>query len=212
MIYLLLERFFTGFGKWYSARGWKKCSFSKQSGMTAGNPEQKANDMTTSLSANELKKMLPTLARHEGVWEGHYRYYDANGKQTDAHESRLLCRFPDSGHPYHQTNHYRWADGKRDVRDFPASVENGRLRWDNEFINGWACDVTLDDFGRTTMLNWTRTGESDLYLYEMIQLSDDNLSRARTWQWFKADRLFQRTLVDEHRVSTDWRAYDGKEF
>ena len=39
--------------------------------------------MTTSLSANELKKMLPTLARHEGVWEGHYRYYDANGKQTD---------------------------------------------------------------------------------------------------------------------------------
>lgn len=62
------------------------------------------------------------------------------------------------------------------------------------------------------MLNWTRTGEPDLYLYEMIQLSDDGQSRARVWQWFKADRLFQRTLVDEHFVTKDWQAYKGAEF
>ncbi len=37
-----------------------------------------------------------------------------------------------------------------------------------------------------------RNGEPDLYLYEMIQLSDDGEARARVWQWFKSDRLLQR--------------------
>ncbi|MEM1380667.1 MAG: DUF3598 domain-containing protein [Pseudomonadota bacterium] len=170
---------------------------------------KKVAEATTS---NELKKILPLLARHEGVWEGTYRHYNLDGVLTDAHASRLICRFPEDGHPYHQTNHYRWDDGKREVRDFPATVKDGRLFWDNEFINGWACDVALDDFNRTTMLNWTRTGEPDLYLYEMIQLSDDGQARARVWQWYKADRLFQRTLVDEHFVTKDWRSYEGKEF
>jgi hypothetical protein len=42
----------------------------------------------------------------------------------------------------------------------------------------------------------------------MIQLSDDSKSRARVWQWFKADRLLQRTLIDERFVSPDWASYD----
>jgi hypothetical protein len=42
----------------------------------------------------------------------------------------------------------------------------------------------------------------------MIQLSDDGLARARVWQWFKSDRLLQRTLIDERRVSADWAAYE----
>lgn len=167
-----------------------------------------ADDMTS----NELKKIMPLLARHEGVWDGVYRHYNAEGELTDQHDSRLICRFPESGHPYHQTNLYRWADGRRETRDFPAGVKDGRLYWDNDFINGWASDVALDDFSRTTMLNWTRTGEPDLYLYEMIQLSDDGQSRARVWQWFKGDRLFQRTLVDEKRISDDWRAYENETF
>lgn len=168
--------------------------------------------MGQTVTMNELKRIMPLLARHEGVWEGHYRYYDAAGDKTDEHESRLICRFPETGAPYHQTNHYRWADGRREVRDFPAAVKDGRLWWDNELIQGWACDVPLDDFKRTTMLQWVRTGEPDLYLYEMIQLSDDSQARARVWQWYKGDRLFQRTLVDERRVSEDWRAYEGAEF
>lgn len=169
--------------------------------------------MADVLTSNELKRLMPVLARHEGVWEGWYRVFTAEGEKTDEHRSRLLCRFPDDGPvPYHQTNHYAWADGRREVRDFPAGVANGRLKWDNDFINGWAADLPLDDFGRTTMLNWTRTGEPDLYLYEMIQLSDDGNARARVWQWFKKDRLFQRTLIEETRVSNDWRSYEGQTF
>lgn len=154
--------------------------------------------------SNPLKEQMPTLARHEGVWEGTYRHYDADGNKVDEHHSKLVCRFPKEGHPYHQTNYYTWDDGKTETRDFPATVEDGRLRWDNELIQGWAADVQLDDFGRSTMLNWTRTGEPDLYLYEMIQISDDGQKRARVWQWFKNDQLISRTLVDERKVSDDW--------
>ena len=46
-----------------------------------------------------------------------------------------------------------------------------------------------DDFDRSTCLNWTRRGEEDLYLYEMIQVSADRKHRARTWQWFRNDKL-----------------------
>lgn len=168
--------------------------------------------MSTAITSTELKTLMPLLARHEGVWEGVYRYYDAAGNKIDEHRSRLLCRFPATGPAYHQTNLYKWADGRTEVRDFPASIVNGRISWDNELINGWAADVPLDDFKRTTMLNWTRTGEPDLYLYEMIQISDDGQSRSRTWQWFKQDRLFQRTLIDETFISSDWKSWDGKPF
>ena len=161
--------------------------------------------ITNPTTVNELKALHPTLARHEGVWEGMYRHYDANGDKTDEHRSRLVCRFPESGeHLYHQTNYYSWDDGRTETRDFPADIRDGRLWWDNEFIQGWAADMKLDTNGRTTVLNWTRTGDPDLYLYEMIQISDDGQARARTWHWFKNDRLLSRTLVDERKVSDSW--------
>lgn len=156
-----------------------------------------------------LRAGMPLLARNEGVWEGYYRYYDENGDKVDEHKSRLLCRIKDD-RDYHQTNLYRWADGRRETRDFPARIENSRLVLYTE-IDGWASAVDLDEHQRTMMLHWTRKNEPDLYLYEMIQLSDDGESRARVWQWFKSDRLFKRTLIDERRVSVDWIAYDGKD-
>jgi hypothetical protein len=156
-----------------------------------------------------LSTSIPLLARNEGVWEGYYRYYDPSGVQVDEHRSRLLCRIIDD-RDYHQTNVYRWADGRRENREFPAEIRGPRLVFTNE-ITGWAQAVELDEHGRTLMLHWTRNGEPDLYLYEMIQLSDDGQARARVWHWYKADRLFQRTLIDERLVSRDWKRYDGQD-
>ena len=152
-----------------------------------------------------LRASLPYLARNEGVWEGYYRYYDAAGNKIDEHKSRLVCRIKND-RDYHQTNLYRWADGRKENRDFPARIEGSRLVFTSE-ITGWAEAVDLDEHKRTMMLHWTRNDEPDLYLYEMIQLSDDGEARARVWQWFKSDRLMQRTLIDEVRVSTDWKAF-----
>lgn len=157
-----------------------------------------------------LRANMPLLARHEGVWDGYYRHVDAVGNKVDEHKSRLICRIRED-RDYHQTNLYRWKDGRKDdSRDFPARIEGDRLILYTE-IDGWCSAVDLDENKRTMMLHWTRKGEPDLYLYEMIQLSDDGKSRARVWQWFKKDRLFQRTLIDEVIVSRDWQAYDGQD-
>ena len=154
---------------------------------------------------NALKQAMPLLASQEGVWEGWYRYYDAEGKRIDQHRSRLVCRFPVSGPvPYHQTNHYTWEDGRRETREFPATFAAGRLRFDNDLITGWAAEDPLDEHGRTVMLHWVRKGEPDTYLYEMIQVSDCRRYRTRVWQWITGGRTRMRTLIDEEKVSDSW--------
>ncbi|MFQ3595305.1 MAG: DUF3598 domain-containing protein [Sphingomonadaceae bacterium] len=158
-----------------------------------------------------IREDMPLLARHEGVWEGTYRYYDATGKLVDEHKSKLLCRFPESGpYPYHQTNIYEWADGRREVRDFPAEYREGRIWWDNDLIQGWAAELPLDDKLRTVVLYWQRTGDPELYLYEMIQLSDDGTKRCRTWHWIRNGQLETRTAIEEQLVSRDWQTADAE--
>jgi len=155
-----------------------------------------------------LREDMPLLARHEGVWDGFYRYFDIHGNKIDEHKSRLICRVIDED-DYHQTNYYFWEDGKKESRDFPANVKDKRL-WFYTEIDGWAAEVPLDKNSRTMMLHWTRANEPGMYLYEMIQLSDCGRYRARVWQWFLDGQLFQRTLVDEQRVSHEWESYDNK--
>jgi hypothetical protein len=155
---------------------------------------------------NPLKQAMPLLAAQEGVWEGWYRYFDANGEKIDEHRSRLVCRFPDSGPvPYHQTNHYAWPDGRTEVRDFPAAFRDGRLWFDNDLIYGWAAEEPLDAHHRTLLLHWVRKGEPGTYLYEMIQVSDCGRYRTRVWQWIHAGKTRMRTLIDEERVSESWQ-------
>ena len=156
-----------------------------------------------------LREDMPLLARHEGVWDGYYRYFDINGNKIDEHKSRIICRMIGDD-DYHQTNHYFWEDGKKDIRDFPAVVKDDRLMFYTD-ITGWAAEVPLDEDKRTIMLHWTRNNEPGLYLYEMIQLSDCGRYRARVWQWFRDGQLLQRTLVDEQRISSEWKSYDNEE-
>ena len=153
-----------------------------------------------------LKEQMPLLARHEGVWEGVYRYYDDAGNKIDEHKSQLVCRFPDAGPcPYQQTNFYTWADGRTETREFPGHLRNGRLEWDNELIKGWAADIALDHNARTTMLYWVRKDDPEMYLYEMIHLSDCGNFRSRIWQWIKGGKILRRTLIDETCISHDLR-------
>jgi hypothetical protein len=158
-----------------------------------------------------IREDMPLLARHEGVWEGTYLYYNAAGEKVDEHASLLLCRMPGTGdHPYHQTNHYTWSDGRKDIRDFPAAYRDRRIWWDNDLIVGSAWEVGEDDKGRSVMLYWQRQGDPSLYLYEMIQLADDGQTRCRTWHWIRDGRLETRTAIEERLVTRDWRAYEAE--
>ena len=156
-----------------------------------------------------FREEMPLLARHEGVWDGTYSYFNAANEKVDEHASRLLCRMTGKDDiPYHQTNHYRWPDGKYETRDFPATYRDGRIWWDNDLIQGWAAEVPLDDLNRTMMLYWQRTGDPSLYLYEQIQISDCGLNRCRTWHWIRNGMLETRTAIQEIFVTRDWRAVD----
>ena len=57
-----------------------------------------------------------------------------------------------------------------------------------------------------------RKGEPGTYLYEMIQISDCGDYRSRTWHWFRDGRCIQRTLIDEQKVTSDWRAVKGASY
>ncbi len=156
-----------------------------------------------------LSQALPVIASNEGIWEGWYRYYDAfTGKLVDEHKSRLHCRIireADGTERYHQTNYYYWDDGRTDIRDFPADFRDGRLRWNNDLIEGWCTEMDMDEFNRSSCLYWERKNEPGLELYEMIQVNDARTHRARTWQWFKDGVCYQRTLIDERFVTRDWQ-------
>ncbi|MBS0480513.1 MAG: DUF3598 domain-containing protein [Proteobacteria bacterium] len=156
-----------------------------------------------------IREDMPLLARHEGVWDGVYTYYNAAGEKVDEHKSRLFCRFPDDGpYRYHQTNYYTWDDGRTEIRDFPADYRDNRVWWDNELIKGWAAEVPLDFENRTVMLYWQRQGDPSLYLYEMIQLADNGTDRCRTWHWIRNGLLETRTAIQEKLVTRDWRAVE----
>ena len=158
-----------------------------------------------------LKEQLAGLARHEGVWDGSYRHYDGAGKLVDEHRSRVLCCFPEGGeHPYVQTNIYDWPDGRNQRVDLPATFREGRLWWDNELIKGWATELPMDDNGRTMVLYWHRANDPELYVYEMIQISDCGKKRARTWQWIRDGELVARTAIEEKLVSRDWQRVQAK--
>jgi hypothetical protein len=159
-----------------------------------------------------LKDEMPQFARHEGVWEGTYRHYDAAGKLVDEHQSRLICRFPEDGpFDYVQTNQFTWADGRTDSKDFPATYRDGRIWWDNPLIKGWAAELPMDDKGRSIVLYWQFEQDPDLYLYEMIQLSDCGKKRVRTWHWIRNGELETRTAIEERLASRNWRAADASQ-
>lgn len=145
-----------------------------------------------------IKDEMPLLARHEGEWEGTYTFVDPNNETIDHHESHLTCSFPESGEPpYLQINEYRWPDGKKERIEFPGTYADGKLHFDTDRIKGYCWET--DE--RCIVLHWVYKADPDVYLYELIHLDDSGKSRTRTWHWFKDGVCFQRTLINERKVS-----------
>ena len=143
-----------------------------------------------------IEQEMPLLARHLGTWEGTYTHMDADSNIIDKHDSVLECLKDENGQ-YQQTNHYIWADGKKESIHFPATIREKKLCFDTDRITGEAWEV--DD--ATIYLRWTNKQNPEYELKEMIQLSEDGLHRARVWQWFKGGELVKRTLIKEKRES-----------
>lgn len=145
-----------------------------------------------------LTDIMPTMLKHEGVWEGVYSHLDPNGSLIDRHNSHIICEFPENGaYDYIQYNHFTWADGREKRVQLPGVLRDGKLWWDTETFHGCAWQSEFD----LILLNIDRKDEPGANFFELIALSDTGKHRSRTWHWFRDGKLYKRTLCEETRIS-----------
>ena len=140
---------------------------------------------------------MPTMLRHAGRWDGVYRHVARDFTLIDEHRMRTVCEFPGEGpHAYVQHNRLEWPDGRVEEYSFPGVFDGELLRWDTERFSGFGWEAH-----GVVMLRLDRKDVADAYFTEMIELSADGQSRARTWQWFEGGHPTRRTLCDEVRIA-----------
>jgi hypothetical protein len=140
---------------------------------------------------------MPNMLRHAGFWEGTYRHVDRDFTLIDEHHMWTHCEFPVSGdYAYIQHNKLSWADGRTVEYKFGGVFRDGLLHWDTDRFKGYGWE-TIDG---TVMLTLDRLDDPGCHYVEMINLSADGNTRARTWQWYQRGVPTKRTLCDEYRV------------
>jgi hypothetical protein len=148
--------------------------------------------------AADFRAAMPGMLVHEGTWEGVYRHVARDGTLIDQHQMRTECAFPLEGpYVYVQSNWLSWADGRTEDRSFGGAFHGGLLHWDTDRFHG----IGWETLEGTLMLRLTRKDLPGTHFIEMINLSADGQSRARTWQWFENGVPTRRTLCDEWRVA-----------
>lgn len=146
---------------------------------------------------SEFRKAMPALVAHEGEWESIYRHVDLDFTLIDQHRMWTRCEFPDTGpYAYIQHNRLTWDDGRTAERSFGGVYRDGLIYWDTDRFSGYGWQ-TLEG---VAMLRLNRKDEPGVHFIEAIMLGGDGRSRARTWQWFRDETPFRRTLCDEWRV------------
>lgn len=147
--------------------------------------------------ANPLKKIMPSVLRHEGVWLGQYQHIDAHGAIIDQHQSRVECVFPDSGaQVYIQKNQFTWGDGRQQSVSFGGVMDGERIFWDTPTFRGYGWAASASVF----LLELERKDVIGASFSEAIVLGEGGRHRARTWHWFKDGQCYQRTLCNESLV------------
>jgi hypothetical protein len=144
----------------------------------------------------DLAERFPVLARGSGRWKGVYTHLAPDGELLDRHEVETLSGFPtDQSADFSLRIHNVWEDGRESEVTLLADYRNDRLEWRDRLV-GWMDEI--DD--HTIYLNFTYASDPSVRVCEMIQVSPDGMSRARTWHWFRDDRLFKVTLTRESRI------------
>lgn len=147
--------------------------------------------------ANVAKDLMPVLARSSGRWTGIYRHVSPAGELLDEHRVDTWSTFPEDGScDFRLEAHNRWADERESRIVLEADYKDGRLVWKGDRLTGEMWEV--DD--QTIYLRFAYTDDPGLLVCEMIQASRDGQSRARTWHWFRDDRLVRITLTEEQRA------------
>lgn len=146
---------------------------------------------------SDFAQAMPNMLRHAGQWEGVYRHIARDGSLIDQHRMFTRCEFPEDGpFAYIQHNRLEWEDGRVEERSFGGAYRDGLLHWDTDRFAGTGWETREG----TVLLKLDRKDEPGVHFIEMIHLSKDGCTRARTWQWFEQGAPTRRTLCDEWRV------------
>jgi hypothetical protein len=153
----------------------------------------------TPLPREEFANIFPAISRQEGVWIGRFRRYDAEGNLMADLSSEITVKldFSNEKTPFHQTNKYTFADGKTQIIESEGRIEGNKLFFSNAQIEGWATDLISDDNKRTSIFFFKYKDGSNIYVYEIVTLSDDGKIRSRATQYLKNGKIIRRTLIDE---------------
>ncbi|MET0238686.1 MAG: hypothetical protein ABW184_02210 [Sphingobium sp.] len=145
----------------------------------------------------DMATCFPVLARGTGHWTGTYTHLDPDGVLLDSHEVNTISDFPEDGtSDFRLRIHNVWPDGRETRITLLADYRNDRLEW-RERLVGFLTEP--DD--HSVYLNFTYADDPSVRVCEMIQVAPDGQSRARTWHWFRDERLFKVTLTRESRVA-----------
>ena len=145
----------------------------------------------------ELEAVMPAMLLHEGWWDGWYRDFDLDGELLDERRVKTHCEFPDSGEwHYIQHNWINWTDGREMQVEFGGKLQGDRIVWKTDRFSGYGWQT----HEHTIMLRLDRLDVPGACYVEMIGLFPGAQTRARTWQWFKGDEPWKRTLCDEKRI------------
>jgi hypothetical protein len=145
----------------------------------------------------KLEAAMPAMLLHQGWWDGWYRDLDLDGNLLDERKVKTHCEFPDTGEwHYIQHNWISWADGRKALFEFGGKVVGDQMIWKTDRFSGYGWQT----HEHTVMLKLDRLDVPEACYVEMINLFLGQSNRARTWQWFKHDLPWKRTLCDEWRI------------
>ena len=144
---------------------------------------------------NRLNSLMPTFARHEGRWTGTYTHMTPDQKVIDHYRVHITAELPDEGPvDFRLHTHNVWPDGREQRGIYEARFSGGKLLFEQQLIGSlW----DIDDV--SSYLRFSFEHDPSITVFEMLNISADGQNRARTWHWFRDQKLFQITLTDEWR-------------
>jgi hypothetical protein len=165
----------------------------------------------------EAPILRPRLLEQQGVWRGTFRRTDADGSLQETFPSEIVIRvLGDAGNGagegvprYHQTNLYRPENGPERRIEAHGTIADGRVWFRGSSYEGWAMDLDSGGHGRSCLIVMHSLDGSGPDVHEIVSLSEDGLHRARCAQFLRGGRLVGRTLIEEEKVSDDWRTWDA---
>ncbi|KEF41056.1 MAG: hypothetical protein ER33_13645 [Cyanobium sp. CACIAM 14] len=154
---------------------------------------------------------LPALVGQQGVWRGTFRRYDAEGKLLETFPSTITVRvFQEAGGwRYHQSSLYGPVEAPLRRLEAHGEIHSGRVWFASDRYEGWAMDLPGEApaVGSLIVMHPLQPGAPEVH--EITTCSPDGLRRWRVSQLLSEGRLIGRTVIDEEKLTGDWRAHDG---